>query len=100
MIFRWQAEAVKEVEVAADFYREKQKGLEQRFLEALEDALRRIQRRPQIYQTIEKDIRKCKLPRFPYGIIFRVQHEHIEIIAVMHLHRQPGYWQTRAQSNS
>ncbi|WP_454064125.1 hypothetical protein [Candidatus Nitrospira salsa] len=48
MILHWQAEAIKEVEAAADFYREKQQGLEQRFLEALEDALRRIQRRPQI----------------------------------------------------
>jgi plasmid stabilization system protein ParE len=99
MTIRWQAEAVKEAEAAADFYREKQPGLEQRFLEVLEDALRRIQRRPQIYQAIEEDIRKCKLPRFPYGIIFRVKRAHIEIIAIMHLRRQPGYWQTRMQSN-
>lgn len=46
MTIRWQVEAVEEVDAAAGFYQEKQPGLEQRFLEILEDALRRIQRRP------------------------------------------------------
>ena len=65
MTIRWQAEAIEEVDAAASFYQKKQSGLEQRFLEVLEDALRRIQRRPQIYQIIWGEIRKCKLPRFP-----------------------------------
>ena len=51
-----------------------------------------------MYQAIRGDIRTCKLPRFPYGIIFRMKSEHIEIIAIMHLRRQPGYWRTRASS--
>ena len=95
MTIRWQPDAVEEVDAIAAFYQEKQPGLEQRFLEVLEDALRRIERRPHMYQVIEQDIRRCRLPRFPYGIIFRVRSKHVEIIAVMHLHRQPGYWQTR-----
>ncbi len=94
-MLRWHAEAVDEADAAAAFYQEKQPGLEQRFLEVLEDALRRIQRRPKLYQSSEGDIRKCKLPRFPYGIIFREKPEHIEIIAIMHLHRRPGYWRAR-----
>ena len=98
MTIRWQTEAVEEVDAIAAFYQGIQPGLEQRFLEVLEDALRRIGRRPQMYQTIENDICRCKLPRFPYGIIFRVKPEHLEIIAVMHLHRQPGYWRTRGIS--
>lgn len=98
MTIRWQTEAVEEVDAIAAFYQGIQPGLEQRFLEVLEDALRRIGRRPQMYQTIEKNIRRCKLPRFPYGIIFRVKPEHLEIIAVMHLHRQPGYWRTQGIS--
>jgi len=52
MILRWQTEAVNEVEAAASFYQDKQPGLEQRFLEVLEDALRRIQRRP---HTVSKN---------------------------------------------
>ena len=50
MMLRWQAEAVDEADAASAFYQEKQPGLEQRFLEVLEDALRRIQRRLHMYQ--------------------------------------------------
>ncbi len=56
MTIRWQPDAVAEVDAIATFYQEKQQGLEQRFLEVLENALRRIERRPHKYQAIEKDI--------------------------------------------
>jgi hypothetical protein len=32
---------------------------------------------------------------FPFGILFRVEPNLIEITAVMHLHRDPDYWRTR-----
>ncbi len=84
-----------EADFAASFYKEKQPGLETRFLDSLEDALRRIQRHPLIYRKIEGNLRKCKLPHFPYGVIYRVQSGNIEIIAVMHLRQAPGYWMKR-----
>ena len=92
---RWHKEARLEAEVAANFYREKQRGLEVRFLDSLEDAVRRIQRHPMMYRKVEGDLRKCKLPHFPYGVIYRVRPESIEIIAVMHIRRAPGYWKQR-----
>lgn len=49
MTIRWQPDAVEEVEAIAAFSHEKQQGLEQRFLEFVEDAIRRIGRRPQMY---------------------------------------------------
>ncbi|MEO6202051.1 MAG: hypothetical protein ABIU05_07420 [Nitrospirales bacterium] len=58
MTIHWQVKAVEEINAVAAFYQEKQPGVEIRFLEVLEDALRRISRRPQMYQTIEKDIRR------------------------------------------
>jgi len=92
---RWHKEARLEAEAAASFYRERQPGLEVRFLDSLEDALRRIQRHPLIYRKVEGDLRKCKLPHFPYGIVYRIRSETIEIIAVMHTCRAPGYWKQR-----
>ncbi|WP_424204564.1 hypothetical protein [Sulfuricaulis sp.] len=35
------------------------------------------------------------MAHFPYGIIYRVRFDVIEIIAVMHLRRSPGYWKQR-----
>jgi toxin ParE1/3/4 len=88
-------EAIAEAEAAAQFYAECQKGLDARFVAALDDAIDRICRNPEIYREVETGVRKCRLMRFPYGVIFREQKETIEIIAVMHLRRKPGYWKAR-----
>lgn len=96
MILRWHEEALREAKAAAAFYREKQPGLEKRFLDTLEDALARIRRHPNLYRQIETNIRKCKLPRFPYGVVYRIQPGHIEIVAVVHMRRAPGYWKRRS----
>ena len=88
-------EALAEADEAAAFYREQQAGLEVRFVEALDDAISRIRRNPAMYRRIEGAIRKCRVMRFPYGVIYRIAGERIEIIAIMHLRRQPGYWRSR-----
>jgi hypothetical protein len=32
---------------------------------------------------------------FPFGVVFRIMTNQYVIIAVMHLHREPGYWENR-----
>ena len=97
MHFRWHPDAQLEADEAAKFYWERQPGLEQRFLDILEDALHRILRRPQMYLQVGGDIHKCKLPRFPYGVTYRTKPDTIEILAIMHLRRELWYWKSRAQ---
>jgi toxin ParE1/3/4 len=96
MQVRWHREALSEADEAARFYAERQAGLDGRFLDLLEDALNRIRRRPKMYPKVKGDIHKCKLPHFPYGIIYRAKPETVEILAVMHLNREPGYWKARS----
>jgi len=88
-------EALVEADHAANFYEGQQTGLGTRFLDGVEDALTRIQRHPRLFQIVSGTLRKCRILRFPYGVIFREQHARIEIIAIMHLKRRPGYWKTR-----
>ncbi|CAG0963232.1 hypothetical protein GPROT1_00973 [Gammaproteobacteria bacterium] len=95
MVILWDEEALSEADAAAVFYQQKQPGLGQRFLDNLEDAVSRIAHHPYIYRKIEANIRKCKLPHFPYGVIYRMQADTIQIIAVMHLRQEPGYWKHR-----
>jgi toxin ParE1/3/4 len=91
--YRLHPEAFQEVDEAASFYKERQPGLEKRFLEALQDAIARIRRNPLMYRRVEGEVRKCRVPHFPYGLIFRVdENDSLEILAVMHLRRRPGYW--------
>jgi hypothetical protein len=35
------------------------------------------------------------VPKFPYGLLYRIEPARIYIVAVMHLHRRPGYWRSR-----
>ena len=70
-------------------------GLGERFIDAVTDSLRRIQSNPLIYRKVNAECRQSRVRRFPYGIIYRSGHGCAEIIAVMHLHRKPGYWETR-----
>jgi plasmid stabilization system protein ParE len=88
-------EALAEADEAASFYKEQQPNLELRFLEALNDSISRIRRNPLLYRRVEGDIRKCRIMRFPYGIVYRVIGDRIEVIAIMHLRRRPGYWKSR-----
>lgn len=74
-------------------------GLGRRFASAVRDAVHRIQEFPLLYPVLENDIRRYRVPRFPYGVVCRAKPERIEVLAVMHLHRQPGYWKSRAEQD-
>jgi plasmid stabilization system protein ParE len=41
--------------------------------------------------------RRYLVHRFPYGVVYRVSRQIIQIIAVMHLRRHPDYWRGRVQ---
>jgi len=43
----------------------------------------------------EGDSRRILLSRFPFSIIYRVTGHIVEIVAVMHHRRDPGYWVNR-----
>ncbi len=93
--FLFHPDALTEADEAARFYDEQQKGLGKRFVDALTDTISRARNNPGLYGKIYNDIRKCRLLHFPYGVIYRDKKELIEIIAVMHLRRKPGYWKRR-----
>ena len=78
------------------YYESQQIGLGKRFRESVMEAVHRIQAHPNMYRSVGQEWRQCRIPRFPIGIIYRVKNRRIEVVAVMHLHRKPGYWQNRS----
>jgi plasmid stabilization system protein ParE len=82
------------VEAAAWYEREA--GLGGAFIGQVQDALERIGRMPEMYATIHRDIRRARVHRFPYSVLFRVLPDRIEVIAVFHDKRNPKAWQSRA----
>ena len=94
MTILWHPDALAEADAATGFYRDKRRGLAQWFLDNLEEALHRVEQHPHIYRELEPGIRKCRIQSFPYALIFR-DGSTIEIVAVMHIRRKPGYWKER-----
>ena len=95
MKFRFHPEALAEYEDAARYYLECQRGLELRFIECVERAIRQIVQTPERWRIFEADIRRCLTKVFPYAVLYTIENEHILIVAVMHCHREPGDWSRR-----
>jgi plasmid stabilization system protein ParE len=55
----------------------------------------RISEHPEQFPFFEFGTRRAVLRRFPFVIVFRDTAERVEIIAVAHGRRRPGYWQDR-----
>lgn len=77
------------------FYNGRLSGLGEDFFGAVKLASRQIQSDP-LRRPLRRDgTRQVKLPRFPYAVVYRDQPERIEIVAVAHGARRPGYWRDR-----
>lgn len=92
---RFHPEAQIEMIKAAEYYERQQLDLGKRFLLNIQEKIRHIRLNPFIYSSLESNLRKCRLDKFPYGIIFRSTKKEIAIIAVVNLKRKPGYWKER-----
>ena len=87
--------AQQELDDASTYYEKQAPGLGFEFLNEIANAIQRMIDFPEAWQRVVKDVRLCQVTRFPYGIIYFVKDETLQIVAVMHLHRRPGYWKKR-----
>jgi plasmid stabilization system protein ParE len=95
MTYWFHPEAEEELHQAFDYYESRQAGLGQRFADEFRNALKQVIEHPLMWAVLEAPYRLRRLKRFPYGLLYDVRGEVIVIVAVMHLHRRPGYWRTR-----
>ena len=80
-----------DLEQAFDHYQGIRAGLGAAFIQEFRRA-DRILAHPRAWQALDSTYRRCRLHRFPYGIIYRIddQAQEIVIVAVMHLSRNPA----------
>ena len=58
-------------------------------------SIKRISSHPSAWSTIDADIKRILVNRFPYGVLYSSKKKSIYIIAIMNLHRKPNYWKDR-----
>jgi len=87
-------EAQDEFISAARFYEAQTPGLGRDFIETIRHTYERLIEAPASGPRFGRGLRRLLIPKFPYGLLYRVEPERIYIVAIMHLHRRPGYWRS------
>jgi toxin ParE1/3/4 len=87
--------AKKELFDSSFYYSKQAPGLGAQFLHEVEVFTSRIALSPNRWPRYSKDVRRCVMSRFPFGIYYRVDGEKIRILAIAHSSRYPAYWKLR-----
>jgi plasmid stabilization system protein ParE len=88
-------QARQELDESADWYESQKPGLGLRFLDEVEEVIGRILKSPEKWRKIDVDVRRCLMDSFPFTIFYRIRGTFVEILAVSHHGRRPGYWKPR-----
>ena len=97
MTIRFLEIAETELDQAIHWYGAQAPGLGDAFLIDVLSTADRISRFPNAWHPLGDGIRRCRLGRFPYGLIYTIDHGDVLVLAVAHLHRHPDYWRDRLQ---
>jgi plasmid stabilization system protein ParE len=84
-----------ELDQAIHWYGAQAPGLDNAFLIEVLSAADRISRFPDAWHSLGEGVRRYRLSRFPYGLIYTLDNGDILVLAVAHLHRRPDYWRDR-----
>jgi plasmid stabilization system protein ParE len=95
MKYFFHPDAEEELNLAIDYYQERKLGLGYEFATEIYKTIQRVMEFPNAWQCLDDDIRRCLTNRFPFGIIYYQKDNSIIILAVMHMHQKPNYWQER-----
>jgi plasmid stabilization system protein ParE len=91
------SEAEAEVAAAALWYESKRAGLGAEFVAAVDAGLERILDGPAAFPLWRQGVpyRRSLLARFPFVVFFVLSEDDVEVVAVAHAKRRPGYWAGR-----
>lgn len=95
-------EADAEMVEAARWYETHRVGLGTELLDAVDTAVVRIAETPRLGSLVpgisDQSIRRRAVRRFPYHVVYIELSERLQILAVAHDRRRPGYWMGRLRS--
>jgi plasmid stabilization system protein ParE len=84
-----------ELEEAITWYAGQAPGLGDAFLIETLKSIQLIEKFPQAWHPLTPHIRRCRLRRFPYSVVYTLEGDDLLVLAIAHQHRKPGYWRNR-----
>ena len=88
-------EAIAEARAARRWYAARDPDVSAAFIAALDSAVELIGKTPNLWPMFESGTRRYLFKNFPYSLVYRRQATGIQVVAVMHSRRKPGYWRSR-----
>src|SRR5688572_6678535 len=95
MRVRFHPDARAELRAARSWYYERSPLSAIAFAQTVENAISRIRGAPNTFALADHGTREFVLQRFPFNIFYRTREKEIQIVAVAHQKRRPGYWSNR-----
>jgi len=91
-----QPEAIDEGNEAFNWYEDRQTGLGIEFYRELTRCLDFIVQNPLLARVVYRGLRKRKLERFPYLVVYKVMSSSVSVVSIFHGSRDPEVWKRRA----
>jgi plasmid stabilization system protein ParE len=92
---RFHEDAAAEYEAAFEWYYLRSEFVASRFAEEMIRAIDMISDAPKRWPMANFGVRKYLLQRFPFAVFYRELPFGIQVLAVAHGRRRPGYWKSR-----
>jgi plasmid stabilization system protein ParE len=87
--------AIAEAAEAVDWYAERDRDAAMGFAEECTEAIRLVGQFSGSIAGYLHGTKRQLFKRYPYQLVFRELPGSVEVVAVAHLHRKPGYWKAR-----
>lgn len=84
-----------DLQEAAAYFTRRDPRVASEFLEIYEECVRTITRFPNAASPRDDGLRRRRIGRFPYSVVYGVYPEFVYIVVIEHLLRRPGYWHER-----
>jgi plasmid stabilization system protein ParE len=95
LIVRFHAAAEAELMEARAWYAGRSEIAARAFATEVAWAVPEICNAPERWKRYDYGTRRFILPNFPFSIVYRVHQDAVQVVAVAHHRRRPGYWRGR-----
>lgn len=92
-------DAAAEVEEDRAWYLERSESAEAGFLRELDHAIQQVVNAPLQWPQYLAGTRRYVFPTYPYSLVYFVGDDVINVVAVAHDKKRPGYWRRRLRGD-
>ena len=84
-----------EAEEARRWYRDRSEVAEAAFLRELDHAVELVLEAPHRWPQYIHRTQRYVFPTYPYSLVYFVESDTVNVVAIAHENRHPGYWRKR-----